>query len=133
MKTFKSVIWLGFIVLFLLGCKPSDRYVGEWYALADDGELFMIDFSEGKEMTITHHPTGNQETFAIGQTGAGVINNLRYYAIEIDGVTHYLVFENRKDEDNAILIKPTNFASDFEDVVGDIIYQLNRQDFPENE
>lgn len=130
MKVVKSVIWFGCCLLVFLGCKPSDRYVGEWYALSAEGEQVMIHFSKDKEMTITDHTTEHQETFSIGQTGGGIVDSMSYYAILIDGASYFLVFENRKDESNAILIKQTNFANEFEHVVGDIVYRLNRKDFP---
>ena len=44
--------------------------------------------------------------------------------------SYYVVFENKKDEENAKLIKQTNHASDFEDVVGDVVLEMNRNDYP---
>ena len=81
-------------------------------------------------MTITNKEDDSVKKYQISQTGTGFVNNVSYYAVEIDGVKHYIVFENKKDESNAILIKQKNHASDFKDVVGDIIYKMNRNSFP---
>lgn len=121
------------VVLFVLGvfvsCKPSDKYAGEWFAVSASGLEVMIDFS--KEKTITFlDGEGNEEVYDLNQTVSGIQNSTRYFKIEIDGASHYVVFENSKDEDNAKLVRQTNHASDFEDVVGDVIYQMNRNDFP---
>lgn len=124
----------GFVLLvlaaLLAGCKPSDKIVGEWYARSNTGEEVKIDFSKEKIMGI-QDSDNQEEQLAISQTSTGFINEVRYFGIDIEGEKHYVVFENKKDEDNAILIKQTNHASDFEDVVGDIIYIMNRNRFPE--
>lgn len=114
--------------LLLVGCKPSDKYVGDWYALAGNGDEVMIDFSKDKTMTITGDDY--EETHEINQNATGFQNSIRYFRIEIDGANHYVVFEQSKDEDNAKFIRQTNMANDFEDVVGDVIFLMNRNDFP---
>lgn len=55
---------------------------------------------------------------------------MRYFGIKLNDENYYVVFENKKDENNAILVKQTNVASDFEDVVGDIVVKMNREDYP---
>ncbi len=48
----------------------------------------------------------------------------------MDDGKFYVVFENKKDEDNAKLIRQTNQASDFEDVVGDVAFKMNWNEYP---
>ena len=81
-------------------------------------------------MTITDE-SGNEEEYELNQTGAGFQNNVGYYHVQIDSLSHYVIFENKKDELNAILVKQTNVASDFEDFVGDVIYTMNRDSYPD--
>lgn len=114
--------------LLLVGCKPSDKYVGDWYALASNGDEVVINFSKDKTMTITGDDY--EETHEINQNATGFQNSISYFRIEIDGANHYVVFEQSKDEDNAKFIRQTNMANDFEDVVGDVIFLMNRNDFP---
>lgn len=122
-----SIVVFGLILL--IGCKPSDKYVGDWYAISNTGEEVMFNFSKDKVMTLSDD--GDLEkVFDIDQTASGIQNSIRYFRVEIEGASHYLIFENKKDEDNAQLVKQTNHASDFEDVVGDIIYKMNRNGFP---
>ena len=125
---------VGFVVVIaialLVSCKPSDKYVGDWLAVSQDGEQVNINFSKEKVMTITDE-VGDEEIYELNQTGTGFQNNVGYYHIKIDNLSHYVIFENRKDESNAILVKQTNVASDFEDLVGDIIYTMNRDSYPD--
>lgn len=129
-KKLNPSVLLIFMLILLASCKPSDKYTGDWYAISDSGEKVMIHISEDKTMTITNSDS-TEDVFDINQTGVGIQNNVRYYHIEVDGESHYVIFENRKDEANAILLKQTNYASDFEDVAGDIIYTMNRDQHPE--
>ncbi|HLR79623.1 MAG TPA: hypothetical protein VK119_03465 [Bacillota bacterium] len=125
--------WKMFLVAFglilLVSCKPSDKYTGDWYAVSASGDKVMINFSKEKVMTLSDEE-GNEEVYEMNQTASGIQNSTRYFRVEIDGASHYVVFENNKDEDHAQLVKQTNHASDFEDVVGEIIYKMNRNDFP---
>ena len=82
-------------------------------------------------MTISSH-RDKDEIHEINQTATGIQNNIRYFRIDVEGDNYYIVFEDSKDEDNAKFIKQTNEASDFEDVVGDVIFLMNREDFPSN-
>src|SRR5699024_11084789 len=111
-------------------CKPSDKYAGKWFAISDSGDEVTIDFLKDKTMTITDDDR-NEKVYDISQTSVGIQNSVGYYRVEIDGKSHYVVFENRKDESNAILIKQTNHASDYKGVVGDIIYTMNRDHTPD--
>jgi hypothetical protein len=117
-------------IALLASCKPSDKYVGDWFAVSMDGEKVEINFSKEKTMTITDE-AGNEEKYELNQTAAGFQNNVGYYHVEIDNLSHYVIFENRKDESTAILAKQTKVASDFEDFVGEIIYMMNRDSYPE--
>ncbi|MBS4206652.1 hypothetical protein [Bacillus sp. FJAT-50079] len=45
--------------------------------------------------------------------------------IKLRSMVQVIIFENKKDESNATLVKQTNVASDFKDLVGDIIYTMN--------
>lgn len=127
-------IRIGIVVVLTLAllasCKPSDKYVGDWLAISRDGEKVDINFSKEKIMTITDE-TGDEEEYELNQTGTGFQNNVSYYHIKIDSLSHYVIFENKKDEANAILVKQTNVASDFEDLVGEIIYAMNRDSYPD--
>jgi hypothetical protein len=109
----------------LASCKPSN-----WFAVSMDGEKVEINFSKEKTLTITDE-AGNEEKYELNQTAAGFQNKVGYYHVEINNLSHYIIFENRKDESTAILAKQTNVASDFEDFVGEIIYMMNRDSYPE--
>lgn len=128
-NNFSKLVIIVFGLILLVSCKPSDKYTGDWYALSNSSEKVEIHFSKDKVMTIIDD-NGNEETYEINQTAAGFQNNLGYYRVEIDEASHYVIFENKKDEDNAQLVKQTNHASDFEDVVGEILYKMYRDDFP---
>lgn len=126
-------ILLIFVLVLLASCKPSDKYTGEWFAISDKGEETTINFSEDKTITVTNAEDGSEQSFDMKQTGMGIQNSVQYYHIEIDSKSYYVIFEDRKDEDNAVVIKQTNHASDYKDVVGDVIYTMNRESFPSHE
>lgn len=121
-------IAFGFILL-LTACKPSDKYVGEWYALSNEGEV-KVNFSEEKVLTVKDK-NDHEEKHEFNQNESGFINEVRYFGIEMGTDNYYVVFNNKKDEDNAELIKQTNHASDFEDVVGDVVFKMNRNEYPQ--
>lgn len=125
----RLVIVIG-VILLLVACKPSDKYVGKWYALGNGGEEVTVHFSKEKQITITNED-GEEEKVDFNQTSTGFINEVGYYGIEMDSGSYYVVFDNKKDEANAKLIKQTNHASDFADVVGDVLFKMNRDDYPE--
>lgn len=126
--TFKQIVILLGIFLLLTACKPSDKYVGEWYAVSNEGKA-KVDFSEEKVLTVEDE-NNHKETFDFNQHSSGFINNVKYYGLEMEDGNYYVVFENKKDEENAKLIKQTNNASDFEDVVGDVVFEMNRNEYP---
>ncbi|GAB2571850.1 hypothetical protein [Gracilibacillus alcaliphilus] len=127
-KLIKTAIIL-FGLILLVSCKPSDKYAGDWYGLSDTGEQAMLHFSEEKNLIITDE-SGSEETFEITQNAAGFVNSTSYYRVEVDGANHYVVFENKDDENNALFVKQTNYADDFEEMVGEVIYVMNREDYP---
>lgn len=126
--TFKQIVILLGIFLLLTACKPSDKYAGEWYAVSNEGKA-KVDFSKEKVLTVEDE-NDHKETFDFNQHSSGFINNVKYYGLEMEDGSYYVVFENKKDEENAKLIKQTNHASDFEDVVGDVVFEMNRNEYP---
>lgn len=126
--TFKQIVILLGIFLLLTACKPSDKYAGEWYAVSNEGKA-KVDFSEEKVLTVEDE-NNHKETFDFNQHSSGFINNVKYYGLEMEDGSYYVVFENKKDEENAKLIKQTNHANDFEDVVGDVVFEMNRNEYP---
>ena len=126
--TFKQIVILLGILLLLTACKPSDKYAGEWYAVSNEGKA-KVDFSKDKVLTVEDE-NNHKETFDFNQHSSGFINNVKYYGLEMEDGSYYVVFENKKDEENAKLLKQTNHASDFEDVVGDVVFEMNRNEYP---
>lgn len=88
-----------------------------------------MDFSKDQVLTI-EKDSGEQQTYEINQHSSGFINEVRYFGIKLNDEKDYVVFENKKDENNTILVKQTNVASDLEDVVEDIVVEMNRKDYP---
>src|SRR5690625_1972638 len=118
-----------FILIMMVSCKSSDKYAGECNGVRGDGVKVMINFSKDKELSFVDED-GNEDVYEMNQTATGIQNSTRYFRVEIDEKDYYVVFEDTDDEDNAQLIRQTNHADDFEDVVGDIIYIMNRNDYP---
>src|SRR5699024_10336634 len=83
----------------------------------------LVDFSKEKVLTVEDEE-GQKETYDFNQHSTGFINEVSYYGIEMEGKDYYVVFDDKKDEDNANLIVQTNHASDFEDVVGDVVFEM---------
>ena len=126
--TVKKVVVILGVFLLLAAWKPSDKYAGEWYAVSNEGEV-KVDFSKEKVLTIEDEE-GQNETYEFNQNSSGFINEVQYYGLEMEDGNYYVVFDNKKDEDNAKLIVQTNQASDFEDVVGDVVFEMNRNEYP---
>src|SRR5699024_11628014 len=101
-KATKSKVVLLGSVLLSAACKPSDKYAGEWYAVSNDGEM-LVDFSKEKVLTVEDEE-GQKETYDFNQHSTGSINEVSYYGIEMEGKDYYVVFDDKKDEDNANLI-----------------------------
>ncbi|HLR02138.1 MAG TPA: hypothetical protein VK111_05270 [Virgibacillus sp.] len=125
----KQMAVLFIVFLVLAACKPSDKYAGEWFAVSNKGNV-KLEFSKEKVLTVENEDN-HKDTFDFNQHSTGFINEVRYFGIEMDGDNFYVVFDNKKDEDNAKLIKQTNQANDFEDVVGDVVFEMNRNEYPE--
>lgn len=122
---------IGLIVL-LAGCSPSDKYTGEWYGLTNDGkEKVKVNFSDDKKMTIKSE-SGKKESHDFTQTGTGFVNNTSYYKIKVDDkIVYYVIFKNKKDKDNAMIVEPDKDVDDFEDLTGKIVCVMNRNDYPD--
>lgn len=131
MKSIYKVMFIVMGLILLVACKPSDKYVGDWYAISGIGEEVMVNFSKEKKMSVTIDGK-EDESHDIEQTATGIHNNIRYFKLDIKEHNFYVVFEDSKDEKNAKFIKQTNDADDFVDVVGDVIFVMNRDDFPKN-
>lgn len=129
MKNMCKLIIIVIVITLLVSCKPSDKYVGDWYGLSDTGQQLRINFSTEKTMTVTDDEE-NEEVYEINQTATGIQNSTRYFNVQVEGISHYVIFDNTKDEDNAKLYVQTNNTSEFSEVVGDLLYILNRNDYP---
>src|SRR5699024_5772523 len=127
-KSTKSIVVLLGSILLLAACKPSDKYAGEWYDVSNDGEM-LVDFSTEKVLTVEDEE-GQKETYDFNQHSTGFINDVSYYGIEMEGKDYYVVSDDKKAEDNVNLIVQTNHASDFEDVVRDVVLEKNRNEYP---
>lgn len=112
--TVKKVVVILGVFLLLAVCKPSYKYAGEWYAGSNEGEV-KVDFIKEKVLTLEDEEGKN---------------DVKYYGLEMEGKDYYVVLDDKKDEDNAKLIVQMNHASDFEDVVGDIEIEMNRNEYP---
>src|SRR5699024_2652923 len=97
--TFKQIVILLGIFLLLSACKPSDKYVGECYAVSNKGKE-KVNFSKEKVLTVEDE-NNHKETFDFNQHSSGFINNVKYYGLEMEDGSYYVVFENKKDEENA--------------------------------
>ena len=126
-NTYKIFILLAGLFL-LASCKPSDKYAGDWYAVTHNGEEFMVTFSKDKTMKVTGEDT--EELHEMKQTATGIFNGIRYFRVKIENENYYVIFDDSKDEENAKFFLQTNTTSDFEDVVGDVIFMMNRNDYP---
>lgn len=126
MKYVKRVMILMIGVMLLVACKPSEKYAGEWQAVSSDGDEVTMHFDRGeKQLTFTTND-GEEEVHEINQNAAGIKNNLQYFRIEIGEDAYYVIFNDRKDEGNAEFVKQTNHASDYDDMVGEVIFTMSR-------
>lgn len=116
--------------ILLGGCSPSKNYEGKWYGLID-GDKVKVDFSNDKKMTLDFESDQESESHDFSQTGTGFVNNTSYYKIKLNDKVYYIVFEDKKDKDNAIIVEPENHADDFKDMVGNVVCEMNRDDYPD--
>src|SRR5699024_12506970 len=98
LKKIYKVLFLFFAFALLVGCKPSDKYVGDWYALSGLGEEVMINFSKEKTMTITSH-RDEDEIHEINKTEKAIKNNIRYLKIKRKVKNNNIDFKITKNED----------------------------------
>lgn len=131
MNYFKSMMFLMIGVILLVGCKPSEKYAGEWSAVSDRGEAVKMHFDREKKTLTLTGSDGKEEVHEINQNATGIKNSLQYYRIEIEEDSYYIIFKDRKDEGNAEFVKQTNHGSDFDDMVGDVIFEMNRDHVPD--
>lgn len=127
MKFFRNILLMMSVMMLFVACKPSDKYAGEWQALTGDGEEVTLHFDQAeKRLTITGDD--GEEVHDINQNAAGFKNSLQYYRIDIESDAYYIIFADRKDEANAQFVKQTNHASDYDDMVGEIIFTMSRDE-----
>lgn len=126
MKSFRNIFIIVFGVLILVSCKPSEKYEGTWLAVSDAGEEMDMHFDREKKLLTLTDSSGEKEVHAINQNAAGIQNSLQYFRIEIEDEPYYIVFKDRKKEDSAEFVKQTNYADDFEDMVGEVIFTMSR-------
>src|SRR5690625_6747284 len=82
MKYFKRIMILMVGVILLVGCKPSEKYAGEWSAVSDRGDEVMMYFDrEKKTLTLTGSDV-EEEVHEINQNATGIKNSLQYFRSE---------------------------------------------------
>lgn len=121
----KKVKWVVVVcigVLLLCGCKASKEYQGAWFASDDAGNQEMITFKE-KSVEI------GDTSYELSQNGIGFVNATKYYQIKMMGEDLTIVFPDKKDRENARMIKP----NDQDDpLIGRTVLKMNRQSYPVN-
>lgn len=119
-----ELLFLGLLTItFLVSCKVSKDYQGEWFALDGAGKQVKLEYSE-KELKIID---GNK--YELSQFGTGVENNMKYYQIKIDKDKYALIYPDKKDMESAVVIKPNNEDKPLE---GKILFKMNRKTYPDN-
>lgn len=128
MRYVSNIVMFMLVIGLLMGCKPSEKYAGEWYAVAGDGAEVLMHFDREEKLLRLTQSSGEEEVHRINQSAAGIKNSLQYFRIEIDGDgnAYYIIFKNRKDLDKAAFVKQTNYADDFDDMVGEVIFTMSR-------
>lgn len=126
MKQVRYGFMIVFVMFLLVSCKPSEKYAGDWNAVSDTGEEISMHFDrEEKKLTLVDS-SGEEEVHEINQNSTGIKNSLQYYGIEIGEDYYYIIFKDRKDEEHAEFVKQTNYASDFDDMVGETVFKMSR-------
>lgn len=127
MKQIKYMIAISVVVLLVVGCKPSEKYAGDWLGVSDSGEEVSMHFDrEEKQLTLVDSD-GQEEVHDINQNSTGIKNSLQYFGIELGDDYYYVIFKNRKNEDEAEFVKQTNHASDFDDMAGETVFTMIRE------
>jgi hypothetical protein len=112
------------LATFLVACSVSKDYQGEWYALDGSGKQMKLNYSE-KQLEIV-----NGRKYQLSQFGTGIENDMKYYQIKLDQEKFVLIFPDKKDKDNAVVIKPNDEDRPLE---GKILFRMNRKSFPSKE
>ncbi|MER2131896.1 MAG: hypothetical protein ABS896_05640 [Carnobacterium inhibens] len=125
-KKLVMYMFLGFMLIFLTGCKGSKDIQGKWYAENSDGKQMIINVMDE---SITFSSEGTDDwTVSYKQTGTGFKNNISYKKIEFDDKIYSFVFPDKKDIDNAIILIPYD---EDEATEGTIYWVLSKNDFPD--
>ncbi|MBP1043050.1 hypothetical protein I6N95_18705 [Vagococcus sp. BWB3-3] len=119
-KVYIYVASLIVLALFLVGCSVSDDYQGEWFALDGTNSEVIITIDE-KNLIYekTKHP--------LKQVGVGTENGMKYYKIKLDDESFILVYPEKENENEAVIIKPNDEDRPLE---GKILFKMNRKEYP---
>jgi hypothetical protein len=114
MKKF-TVLLLGVLIVFLVGCSGSESYRGSWKAMDANGAKYEI-FFDAKSFTVKDS-TGKSEKYDYTQNSVKIENSLKTYGIKLgDGRGYQINFPNARNETLG-LIKDEN---------GNPIYTISR-------
>lgn len=128
MKRINKIAIIFLMLSLFVACKAWDKYAGDWYGVTRDGQGVILTFSKNKTMTVI---SGEEiREVEVRQLSSGTLNEERYFGLEIEDEIFYLVFKDLNNEKEALFIKQTNDASDFEDLEGEIIFHMNREEYP---
>lgn len=108
-------------MIFLVSCKVSKDYQGEWFALDSSGKQVKLMYTE------TELEISGDGKYSLSQYGIGVENNVKYYQVKIDNIKYTLIYPDKKDMDTAVLIMPNNGEKPLD---GNIIFKMSRNEFP---
>lgn len=123
MKKNKVSVYVALLVvlaLFLVGCKVSDDYQGEWFALDRTNSEVIVTIDE-KNLTYEkmEHP--------LKQVGVGTENGVKYFKIKLNDENYNLVYPEKGNTDEAVIIKPEDEDRPIE---GRIVFKMNRKEYP---
>ena len=117
-------LFLGIMLMFLMGCKGSKDIQGKWYAENSDGKQIIINIMDE---SITFSSDGTEDWIVpYKQTGTGFKNNSSYKKIAFDDNTYSFVFPDKKDKNNAVILIPND---EDEATEGTIYWFLSKNDF----
>lgn len=123
-KTSKKLLF-GIMVLFmtlLSGCSASSQVQGKWYAQNANKENRVIKIDKTK-MSI------DNSEYTIDQNQVGIRNEVKYYGFEVNkGQNLVVVFPNKKNTDDALIILPNNSEDPLN---GKIIYVMSKHKHPD--
>lgn len=113
-------------IFLLVGCGKID-YQGEWYGVLPNEEEVKITISKDT-YSVQGDAEDKKSELTYKQTGQGFENSTKYVLLKIDGENFTLSFPTGKEEDGAVLLRPSN---DDEPLRGTVIQILDRDDYPE--